>query len=253
MDERIIVGYHAIEEALRSGNAAGGVLHVSRKNERVRMLLKLAGEGRVKIRRESDDALRALAQDSHGGEDPRGAVLVLETPARGGRKTLEKFLEVLEDRDALILVLDGITDPQNLGAILRSADQFGVDIVLLPSRRSAGINSTVMKVSSGAAAYVEAVEVPNIPRALELLKENGFWIYGADLGGTPLWECDFAGRIALVLGAEGRGVGRLVSEHCDTMVTIPMSGHVDSLNVSVATGIILYEVRRASRVRGSGA
>lgn len=246
MNEQVILGYHAIEEALLSGTASGGVLHISRKNDRIRMLTKIAAEQKIKIKRQSDEALTALVPHTYKGELHRGAVLVLTSTARSGQGELEKFLEGLENRNALMLVLDGITDPQNLGAIIRSADQFGVDMVLLPSRRSAGVNATVMKVSAGAAAYINVLEVQNITRALELLKEHGFWIYGAELGGTHLPGCEFAGKSAVVMGAEGRGLGRLISGHCDRLITIPMSGHVDSLNVSVAAGIILYEIRRSS-------
>jgi len=240
MSETVVTGYHAIEEALRSGRAENGILHISRKNERILRIIRTADARHVKIKRESDEVLNRLSADDH-----RGVVLELSAQKHSGSTTLEGFLGGIDQRDALVLILDGITDPQNLGAILRSADQFGVDLVVLPTRRSAGMTGTVMKVSAGAAAYLKVAEVHNLARAMVQLKNHGFWIYGADLGGTPPAKCEFAGRSALVMGAEGKGLGRLVAEHCDRLITIPMTGHVDSLNVSVAAGIILYEIRRS--------
>lgn len=163
----------------------------------------------------------------------------------------EEWLGRLQaDTPALVLVLDGVTDPQNLGAILRSADKFDVDLVITPNRRSAGTGPTVAAASAGALAWVPQAVVPNLARALKQLKEAGFWVYGADLGGIPASEAGLQGRVVLVMGAEGRGLGRLVSETCDRIITIPTGGHVDSLNVSVATGILLYEVRRHEPSRG---
>lgn len=143
-----------------------------------------------------------------------------------------------------MLVLDGIMDPQNLGAILRSADQFATDMVVIPSRHSAQETQTVAKVSAGASAYVPLAVVPNIPSALELLKENGFWIFGADMEGQTTDTIDFGGKVCLVLGSEGTGLRRLVRERCDFLARIPAAGHVDSFNVSVAAGILLFEARR---------
>src|SRR6056297_1391435 len=155
--ESVLTGYHAIEEALKSGSASGGILHISRKNERIRELVRLAGSLKVKIKRDSDEELSRISRETH-----RGVVLEMNIPVGSSDVTLGGYLKTLKEEKSLVLILDGITDPQNLGAILRSADQFGVDLVVLPSRRSAGMGPTVMKTSAGAAAYLKVIEVANL-------------------------------------------------------------------------------------------
>ncbi|HTP57849.1 MAG TPA: 23S rRNA (guanosine(2251)-2'-O)-methyltransferase RlmB, partial [Spirochaetia bacterium] len=171
-------------------------------------------------------------------------VLVLSRAPASLQKDLKHLLAGLTGPTALVLVLDGIMDPQNLGAILRSADQFNVDLVVIPSRRSAQENQTVAKVSSGASEYVPLVVVPNLATTLDLLKERGFWIFGAEAEGKSTASLDLNGKVCIVMGSEGAGMHRLVREKCDFLVSIPASGHVDSFNVSVAAGILLYEARR---------
>ena len=150
---------------------------------------------------------------------------------------------------ALILILDSITDPHNLGACLRTADAAGVDFVLIPKDKSASLNATVAKVASGAAETVPLVRVTNLARAMEQLKEAGIWIYGAAGEATSsLYQMDMKGSIALVMGAEGSGLRRLTREHCDGLFSLPMLGSVESLNVSVATGISLFELVRQRMV-----
>ena len=183
------------------------------------------------------------------GVDLRGALLDLGGPRRGASRlketTVEEFCSSLsDDQGALVLILDGITDPHNLGAILRSADQFGVDLVMIPERRSVQANETVVKGSSGAAQYVPVSVVTNLNREIEVLKKNGFWVYGADMKGTSSYSEKFSSRTAIVMGSEGCGMSNLVRKNCDYIVSIPMQGHIDSLNVSVAAGILLYEFRR---------
>jgi 23S rRNA (guanosine2251-2'-O)-methyltransferase len=145
------------------------------------------------------------------------------------------------------LILDEITDPHNYGAILRSCDQFGVDMVVTRNRRTAKHADIIATTSAGAAAWVPAAEVANLPRAVDELKEAGFWIYGADAAGEAVYAKDLRGRAALVLGGEGTGISRLLREKCDALVAIPTRGRIDSLNVSVAAGILLYEARRQRR------
>ena len=186
------------------------------------------------------------------GCDVRGAVLDMGGPRRGAshlkETSVKGFCQSLQEgQGALVLILDGITDPHNLGAVLRSADQFGVDLVIIPERRSVQANETVVKVSSGAAQYVTLAVVTNIVREIETLKEHGFWVYGADMNGDPSYDMDYAHRSAIVMGSEGDGISQLVRKRCDMMTSIPMRGHIDSLNVSVATGILLYEFRRKER------
>ncbi|WP_319757586.1 23S rRNA (guanosine(2251)-2'-O)-methyltransferase RlmB [uncultured Sphaerochaeta sp.] len=246
MGEKII-GFHAIEEGLKKASS-GSVLYIARGmgghtqdlERQARLSSKVVVKKIAKV--EMD---RMVSQADH-----RGVVLDLVSSAKelGGKVqnlSVKDFCKSLKDDDsALVLVLDEITDPQNLGAILRSADQFSVSLVVIPDRRSAHANSTVIKVSSGAAHYVPMAQVTNINREIEYLKSQGFWVYGAAMDGQAVYKTTFPNRTVLVMGNEGKGIGQLTQRLCDHMVTIPMTGHIDSLNVSVATGILLYEVRR---------
>ena len=233
-----IFGYHSIEESLRRGGIKGTLL-VSRSNKRIDELREAARQSGVEVNEASDGELAGIC----GSPAHKGAVLVLEAPP-GYSGDLKGWLQSLGSETAFVIALDQIMDPQNLGAILRSADQFRADLVMLPSRRSAQESQTVRRVSSGASEYVNLLVIPNIPSALESLKKHGFWIYGADMEGEPAHRVDFKGRVCLVMGSEGTGLRRLVREKCDGLVRIPASGHVDSFNVSVASGILMYEVRR---------
>ena len=153
------------------------------------------------------------------------------------------------DSDPLLLVLDGITDPHNLGACLRSAGAAGAHAVIIPRDRSANLNATVRKVASGAAETVNLVVVTNLARCLQQLKERGIWLVGTDANAEKsLYEQELAGPLALVMGSEGRGLRRLTREKCDFLVSIPMAGAVSSLNVSVATGILLFEAIRQRHI-----
>ena len=246
MGERIY-GYHAIEEGLKKA-FAGSTLYLMRSGgERLNKLeFKAQCTGKVAVKKVSREELDRMAPDI----DHRGAILDLGGPRKGASRlkevSVDEFLDSLnDDNDYLVLMLDGITDPHNLGAILRSADQFGVDLVVIPERRSVQANETVVKVSSGAAQYVPISVVTNLSRAIATLKDNGFWIYGADMAGESSYTIDFARRTAIVMGSEGDGISQLVRKNCDHIVSIPMRGHIDSLNVSVAAGILLYEFRRS--------
>jgi 23S rRNA (guanosine2251-2'-O)-methyltransferase len=160
--------------------------------------------------------------------------------------SVEEILEIAKERGEppFIIVLDGVTDPHNLGAVLRSADAGGVHGVIIPKRRAVGLTGTVAKTSAGALSHVAVARVGNITRTLEELKKAGLWIACAEPGGKTLFASDMGGPIALVLGAEGEGVSRLVAENCDFSVSIPMLGKIGSLNVSVAAGVLVYEVVR---------
>jgi 23S rRNA (guanosine2251-2'-O)-methyltransferase len=164
----------------------------------------------------------------------------------GERSTLTTIAEVIDNADeqSIVLLLDHVVDPQNLGAILRSADQFSVDAVIVPERRAAPLTAAVIQASAGTASYVPLITVKNLPRAIEELQRGAFWVFAAEMAGEALHRAKLDGRIVLVMGAEGGGVSRLVAERSDGLVAIPMAGHADSLNVSVACGILLYEVRR---------
>lgn len=241
-----VYGYHAIEEAIKKAGM-GSTLYLARNSgDRVQKLeLEAKATGKIAVKKVSKDELSRMMPDV----DLRGALLDLGGPRKGASRlietTVDEFCSKLkEDDKALVLILDGITDPHNLGAILRSADQFGVDLVLIPERRAVQANETVVKVSSGAAQYVPVSVVTNLGREIDKLKENGFWLYGADMSGESSYEEKFANKCAIVMGSEGDGISNLVRKKCDYIVSIPMQGHIDSLNVSVATGILLYEFRR---------
>ena len=245
MGERVY-GYHAIEEALKKAGMGSTIYLVRGGGDRIRDLeRKAVFTGKVAVKKVSKDELERMMP----GTDLRGALLDLGGPRRGASRlketTVEEFCSSLGENDgALVMVLDGITDPHNLGAILRSADQFGADLVLIPERRSVQANETVVKVSSGAAQYVPVAVVTNLNRELEYLKKNGFWVYGADMKGNSSYEEKFSDRTVIVMGSEGDGMSSLVKKNCDYIVSIPMQGHIDSLNVSVAAGILMYEYRR---------
>jgi 23S rRNA (guanosine2251-2'-O)-methyltransferase len=234
-----IFGFHSIEEALRRGVGEGTLL-LSREGPRIEQLRQIAEKKGVPIAEVEDTELTRLC----GTATHRGALLVLERPSSSQKSSLSHHLKDLSGDSAIVLVLDGITDPQNLGAILRSADQFNVELVVIPSRRSAQESQTVSKVSSGASEYVPLAVVPNIASALQLLKDNGFWIFGADAEGQRTDSLKLHGKVCIVMGSEGAGLHRLVRERCDFLVSIPAAGHVDSFNVSVSAGILLFETRR---------
>ena len=141
-------------------------------------------------------------------------------------------------------VLDSVTDPHNVGAIIRSCDQFGVDLIVLPERRGAKDGEVIGRSSAGANAWVPTAIVPNLVRAVQQLKEAGYWVYGADAGGTKLTECNLSGKIVVIMGSEGTGISRLLTEQCDGILSIPTCGKLDSLNVSVAAGVLLYELSK---------
>jgi 23S rRNA (guanosine2251-2'-O)-methyltransferase len=162
---------------------------------------------------------------------------------------LEGLLDVLEE-DPLLLILDGVQDPHNLGACLRTAEAAGVHAVIVPKDRAVGITPIVRKAAAGAAEIIPVVQVTNLARVLRLLKQRGVWLYGtSDQAQANLWQQDLRGPLALVMGGEGDGLRRLTAELCDHLVAIPMAGRIESLNVSVATGVCLYEIRRQRQAR----
>ena len=163
-----------------------------------------------------------------------------------GQKLEALPLKTSKKENSIVVILDSITDPHNVGAIIRSCDQFGVDLVVLPERRGASESEIIGRSSAGASAWVQTSVVSNLVRTVEKLKEAGFWIYGADAGGETAGQTSLQGKIALVMGSEGSGISRLLEEKCDKIISIPTCGKLDSLNVSVACGVLLYEIKRQS-------
>ncbi len=157
----------------------------------------------------------------------------------------DEMLNKLQDKkDAFIVVLDGVEDPHNLGSILRVSECAGVDGVIIGKRRSAQVNETVMRVSEGSANHIDVARVTNINNTIDALKENGFWTYALEIGGSNIYKTDLKGRIVIVVGGEDTGVNRLTKEKCDAIITIPMLGKVNSLNASVACGVAVFEALR---------
>lgn len=239
-ESRIIHGFHAVTARIRQN--ADSVLEVyvdpQRKDPRARDLLKLAESSGVRVIQVDGKRLDGMAGNArHQGVAARvnAAQKVMH---------LDDVLDTLTE-PALLLVLDGVQDPHNLGACLRSADAFGVHAVIAPKDRAVGINATVEKVACGAAQTVPYITVTNLARTLRELQERDIWVVGMDgEAETNLYDVQHKGALALVLGAEGEGLRRLTKETCDQLARIPMQGSVESLNVSVSTGVCLYEARR---------
>ena len=241
---RALHGFHAVTARLRQRPQSVHALYVdaSRSDARARDLAARASAAGVTVHPVDAARLSALA----GPVPHQGVVAIVD--AALPHVTLDDVLESI-DEPALLLVLDGVTDPHNLGACLRSADAFGAHAVVVPKDRAVGVNATVAKAASGAADTVPVIAVTNLARALRSLKDRGVWIIGADAGGESLVDADVTGPVAWVLGAERAGLRRLTREVCDRIVGIPLIGTVASLNVSVAAGICLYAAR-AARSRG---
>ncbi len=239
-----ITGFHAIEEALKAEDLRGTLFicrNMEKRNDRLESLARF--QGKVSIRK----IARAEMDRMVPGTDHRGALLSVSKRESYSNTTItvKEFIGSLSDgQKALVLILDGVTDMQNLGAIMRSADQFAVSLVMIPSRRAAQNNATVERISSGASRYVKTATVVNLGREIEELQSAGFWVYGADMNGENLATTKFPYRTAIVMGSEGSGMSDLVKKKCDYIVSIPTRGHIDSLNVSVAAGILLYEVSK---------
>ena len=248
---KVLFGFHAVGVRLRTAPASVIEVHVdaSRRDARMRQFVERATEAGVRLV-ESDGLRLARLSGSHAHQGVAARVTAVEQV-----HSLDELLEGLEAAQAqlppeqrtapLLLVLDGVTDPHNLGACLRVADGAGAHAVIAPKDHAAGINATVAKVASGAAETVPYFMVTNLARTLNELKERNIWIVGtSDAATKTLYQADLKGPVALVLGAEGAGMRQLTAKTCDELVQIPMRGAVESLNVSVASGVCLYEAVR---------
>ncbi len=239
-ESRLIYGFHAVTGRLRQGGTGIKEIYLdpSRADRRAKDLARLAGERGVRVMMVDGARLDGMTQHArHQG-------VVARVDAQALPRDIHEVLEGIAG-PALLLVLDGITDPHNLGACLRVADAMGVHAVVAPKDRAAGITPTVEKVASGAADTVPFIPVTNLARAMRELKESGIWLIGADQDAErDLYALKIDGPVAWVLGAEGEGMRRLTRENCDELARIPMAGTVESLNVSVSAGICLAETRR---------
>jgi 23S rRNA (guanosine2251-2'-O)-methyltransferase len=235
----VLYGLHPVEEAIRAGGRQLDYVSVARerRDERLERLIALCRTAGIRVSLES----RLARTDAH-----QGVLAVVRE---------RKFLEIedllapkMEGQHRFFLALDGVEDPHNLGALLRTADGAGVDGVILPERRSAPVTATVAKTSAGASEHVRIARVTNLVRALEQMKQKHVWVLGLDERGTPDYtDYDFKGDCVLVLGREGAGLHELVKKTCDHLLRIPMAGQVSSLNVSVAGAIVMYEAMRQRR------
>ncbi len=258
-----ITGFHSIEEKVRSlkkDTPSGYKLYFSKPGPRVKKILAAAKEAGITCEQTNDAALDQLVSGlDESLRDHRGIVMEI----KGG----EKKAANLVDFDAwvkihssaagdagvdgasrtTVVILDSITDPHNVGAILRSCDQFGASLVVIPEHNSASDiagNEVIGRTSAGASAWVPVAIVNNLVRATEQLKQAGFWIYGADAGGENCRKINFPAKSVLIMGSEGTGMAALLEKQCDTIVSIPTCGKIDSLNVSVAAGVLLYELSK---------
>ncbi len=239
----VIYGIHPVEEALRARGRAFEYVAVARERHDGRMqnVVQQCRAAGVPVRQVSREELTRLAQSS----GHQGVVAVTSEKKYGD---IDDLLQNKRGEQTLILVLDGIEDPHNLGAVIRTADAAGVDGVVIPERRAAGVTATAAKASAGASEHLPMARVTNIARTLEELKERNIWVVGLDERGDQEYTAlDYRMDCALVLGAEGKGLHDLVRKRCDFLIRIPMQGKVSSLNVSVAAGVVLYEIVRQRR------
>lgn len=234
----IIAGRNPVSEALSSGRPIESIL-ISKNNHAgsiVAILSKAKKKG-ITVKEVDSKKLDFMT----GGATHQGIVAVA---AIKEYSSVEDILALAKEREEapFIVILDEIEDPHNLGAIIRTAECSGAHGVIIKKRHSAGLSYTVGKASAGAVEYVPVARVNNISNVIDDLKEQGVWVYGADMNGTDYTKCDFSGGCAIVIGNEGKGISRLVREKCDTIVSLPLKGKINSLNASVAAGIIMYKV-----------
>lgn len=240
-NENMLEGRNAVTEALKAGRAADKVFLASGDTDStLRYIASLAKKAGAVVTYCDRRKLDTMSQTgAHQG--------VIAMFAAREYCTVQDILQIAKDRGEapLIVICDEITDPHNLGAILRTAECVGAHGVIIPKRRSSGLTAVVAKAAAGALEYMPVARVSNLTAAINTLKDNGVWIYGtAADGAESLYQTDLTGPVAMVIGSEGAGMGRLVSEACDFMVSIPMYGHINSLNASNAAAILLYEALR---------
>ena len=233
--ENLLVGRNPIREALRNDRPLEKLLVMKGDlSPAAREIVRMARDKGVVVQ-EVDRARLDAVYPNHQG--------LLAYLSSAEYSSVEDILAMASAKGEapFLVLLDGITDPHNLGAIIRSAECAGAHGVIIPERRSAGLNPACVKAAAGALEYIKVARVTNLCRAIDLLREQGVWVYAADMDGENVYEADLSGACALVIGAEGEGISRLVLEKCDKVLSIPMRGHINSLNASVAAGIVLFQ------------
>ncbi|MGI6257164.1 MAG: 23S rRNA (guanosine(2251)-2'-O)-methyltransferase RlmB [Anaerovoracaceae bacterium] len=234
-----IIGRNAVLEALKSGRPMEKILVAKGAEGSIRKIIGAAGDRKIPLRFCGKNELEAAA----GGGSHQGVVAYASAQEYA---SVEDILNLAKERgeDPFVIILDGLEDPHNLGAIMRTAECAGAHGVIIGKRRSVGLTETVAKASAGAVEYIPCARVANISQAIETLKEKGLWIAACDMGEEAYYRADLTGPMGIVIGGEGSGVGKLVRERCDFVVSIPMMGKISSLNASNAGAILMYEVRR---------
>ncbi len=238
-DEELILGRNPVIEALKADKLIDMIFVNPDAKGSVSLILKLAKERDIPVKQVREAKLDGMANGAaHQG--------VIAIGACAEYVEVEDILAIAENKgeDPFIIICDEIEDPHNLGAIIRTAEAAGAHGIIIPKRRSASLNHTVFKTSAGAASWLPVARVPNLPAAVDDLKKKGIWIYGTDGAGENYSGVDLKGPIGLVVGSEGFGMGRLMKEKCDFLLSLPMAGKITSLNASVAAGIFMYEVVR---------
>jgi 23S rRNA (guanosine2251-2'-O)-methyltransferase len=236
-----IEGRNPVIEVLKSGREVEKILVAKGSTQgSIRKIVGIAKDKNIIVQYVDKNKLDSISNTkAHQG--------VIAIVSAYQYKNIDDILKLAQDRneDPFIIILDEITDPHNLGAIIRTAECAGAHGIIIPKRRSVGLTSVVAKTSAGAVEYLPVAKVTNIPSTIEELKERGIWVYGLDMEGEDeYYNVDINGPIAIVIGSEGKGIGRLVKEKCDSLLRIPMKGKVTSLNASVAASIMIYEVLR---------
>lgn len=237
----VISGRNPVSEAVRSNRPIDKILIAKgEKNGAVVGIIAKAKTKKIPIKEVDRTKLDYIS----GGAAHQGIVAFAAVKEYS---TVDEIFEYAQSRDEkpFIVVLDEVEDPHNLGAIIRTAECAGVHGVIVPKRRSAGLSYTVGKASAGAVEYMRVARVTNTANLIDELKQRGVWVFGADMNGTDYTECDFSGACAIVIGNEGKGISRLVREKCDVIVSLPMKGRINSLNASVAAGILMYNALKS--------
>ena len=242
----LLIGRNAVREAIRAGRSIDRVLVTKEMDGSLREIVGLAKDRKLVIREVDRKKLDELCMPFGPGGKTANHQGIVAYAAGVEYCTVQEILDVAKERGEapFVIVLDGIEDPHNLGSILRSADCAGAHGVVIPKRRSAQVSAAAVKASAGASEYSKVARVVNIRAAIEELKAAGLWIAGADMEGKPMHQQNLSGPLALVIGSEGDGLSKLVRETCDFLVSIPMRGHIDSLNAGVAAAILMFEKRR---------
>ncbi len=239
-NQDMIIGRNPVSEAIKSNRPLDKILvSAGFKNTSVTVLVSKAKEQGVVIKEVDTRKLDLMTNNAnHQG--------IIAFASVKEYSSVEDILNIAKEREEppFIIILDEIEDPHNLGAIIRTAECAGVHGIIIPKRRSAGLSGTTGKASAGAVEYMAVARVTNITRTIEDLKKEGIWIYGTDMSGQTWCKADLKGAIALVIGNEGKGISHLVKEKCDVMLSLPMQGKINSLNASVASGIIVYEIAK---------